>query len=70
MIFQKRIDRNTALMQERQEARKSGSEARQDAMPLEKGDMPAMIASALLVLVPVALVALLVVVGLAAWWIL
>lgn len=68
MILQKRVDRAFQHLRE-MAAKKRSQSCDNEEMHLEKGDRFAMTLSALLVLVPVALVALLVIVGLAALWI-
>lgn len=67
MIFQKRIERAFSNLRERAGERKKAAPY-QDEIILEKGDKLAMILSALLVIVPVALAVLLVMVGVAALW--
>lgn len=69
MILQKRIERAFSLLKERAEAKKTQA-SHDDGIHLEKGDKAAMYLSAFLVFVPAALIALLVMVGMAAIWIL
>ncbi len=69
MILQKRIDRVFSYLREKADERRSNT-PQQDEIHLEKGDKLAMILSALIVIVPVALVVLLIIVGVAALWVL
>ena len=76
MLFQKRIDRafkrQAEMNREREEAKGKEYDPREpDIQPtpadvMEKGDLPALLISALIVIVPVVLIALLVMAG-AAW---
>jgi hypothetical protein len=67
MMLQKRIERVFTNLREKSAERKSRSPQNEEIY-LEKGDKLAMILSALLVIVPVALVVLLIMVGVAALW--
>ncbi|NLD34127.1 MAG: hypothetical protein GX653_04385 [Clostridiales bacterium] len=54
MLFKRQVERAFTLLRERRQARQAGDED----MPLEKGDVTAMIIAALITLVPVALIVL------------
>lgn len=69
MILQKRVDRAFQYLKEIAAKKRSQSNDSEE-MHLEKGDRFAMTLSALLVLLPAALIALLVIVGLGVLWIL
>lgn len=55
MLFQEKIDRAFSYLRKRPA---EGKEEQTEKMPLEKGDLPAMLISAFIVIVPVALVVL------------
>lgn len=70
MILQKKVERAMALVKERRAQRDAGNPETLDDTTLEKGDRFAMILSAMMVFLPVALVVLLVLVlvaGLLFW---
>ncbi|MGI6686898.1 MAG: hypothetical protein ACOX6Y_00805 [Christensenellales bacterium] len=69
MMLQKRVDRALKFLQDKANERKN-ARPYEDEIYLEKGDKLAMALSALIVIVPVALVALLIMVGVAALWVL
>lgn len=69
MILQKRVERALNHLREKSEARK-GYDTPHEEISLERWDKLAMILSALLVIVPAALVVLLIMVGAAALWML
>ena len=64
MMMKKRLEQVMALMKERR-AQRDARISNDEDMPLEKGDLKAMMISAFLVILPVALVALVVIVLLA-----
>lgn len=61
MLLKKRVARAFELMRERRLQRKAQEE--QDALPTEKGDKLAMVLAGLITVLPIALLALLVMVG-------
>lgn len=63
MIFQRKYDRALKNVQEKNAGSPKALEDEELANKLEKGDVPAMIISALIVIVPVALLFLLIAVG-------
>ena len=63
MIFQRKYDRAMKNVQEKNAGSPKALEDEDLANKLEKGDVPAMIISALIVIVPVALLFLLIAVG-------
>ena len=63
MIFQRKYDRALKNVQEKNAGSPKALEDENLANKLEKGDVPAMIISALIVIVPVALLFLLIAVG-------
>ena len=63
MIFQRKYDRALKNVQEKNAGSPKALEDEDLANKLEKGDVPAMIISALIVIVPVALLFLLIAVG-------
>lgn len=69
MILQKRIERAFSFLKDKAEASKTDA-SHEGSFPLEKGDRTAMYISAFLVFVPVVLLMLLVMIGVAAVWIL
>lgn len=69
MMLQKRVDRALKFLQDKANERKNAWPY-EDEIYLEKGDKLAMTLSALIVIVPVALAALLIIVGVAALWVL
>lgn len=72
MIFQKKIDQMFAKLHEEKEEDNAREKERLEktglSTEMEKGDLTAMILSALLVIVPAALVALLLLCGIGAWF--
>lgn len=61
MIFEKRIRRAFDYLKDMREQRRANSD--EEILPLEKGDMGAMIFSALITILPVALLVLLIMGG-------
>ncbi len=61
MIFEKRIRRAFDYLKEMREQRRANSD--EEILPLEKGDMGAMIFSALITILPIALLVLLIMAG-------
>lgn len=69
MILQKRVERALALLREKAGKRESAAGPDQEIC-LEKGDKTAMILSAFLVILPAALIALIIMVGIGMLWVL
>ena len=61
MIFEKRIRRAFDYLKNMREQRRANSD--EEILPLEKGDMGAMIFSALITILPIALLVLLIMAG-------
>lgn len=61
MIFQSKFDRSIKLQKEKNAGRESALEDTELAQKIEKGDTTALVLSALLVIVPVTLIALVVI---------
>ena len=61
MIFEKRIRRAFDYLKDMREQRRANSD--EEILPLEKGDMGAMIFSALITILPIALLVLLIMAG-------
>ena len=61
MIFEKRIRRAFDYLKDKREQRRANSD--EEILPLEKGDMFAMVFSALITILPIALLVLLIMAG-------
>lgn len=68
MLLQKRIDRAMDWLKEKTTKDKAGKPATEGEVHLEKGDMPAMILSAMLIFLPIALLVLVVLSFVSGFW--